>query len=121
MLLFAIPCELVRSESSERGHPVTPVDHRQIYYFGVVRHAGGQLRSSVDEGDEARALSPRQQAVGGDGRRALCRLLLGHLGVHCRATSSAPLAKKTPKAAAAGFMPEQLQPEEDGPSCHVTG
>ena len=112
MLLFAIPCELVRSESSERGHPVTPVDHRQIYYFGVVRHTGGQPRGSFDEGDEARALSPRQQAVGGDGRRALCRLLLGHLGVHCRATSSAPLAKKTPKAA--GFMAEQLQPEEDG-------
>ena len=109
MLLFAIPCEL---RELERGHPVTPVDHRQIYYFVVVRHVGGQLRSSVDEVDEARALSPRQQAVGGDGRRALCRLLLGHLGVHCRATSSAPLAKKTPKAA--GFMAEQLQPEEDG-------
>ena len=54
-------------------------------------------------------------------RCVLCRLLLGHLGVHCRATSSAPLAKKTPKAAAAGFMPEQLQPEEDGLSCHPTG
>ena len=46
----------------------------------------------------------------------MCRLVLGHLGVHCRATSSTPLAKKTPKAAE--FMAEQLQPEEDGLSCH---
>ena len=33
-LLFAIPCELVPSERSEGGQPVTPVEHRQICDFG---------------------------------------------------------------------------------------
>ena len=78
MLLFAIPCELVRSESSPAPNEATwrPPGHTRrpptsVLLWGRKTHAGGQLRSSVDEGDEARALSPRQQAVGGDGRRAL--------------------------------------------------
>ena len=62
-LLFPIPRELVPSEPSEGGQPVTPVEHRQICDFGVVRRADGQSRGGVDEDDKARALASRQPAV----------------------------------------------------------
>ena len=58
-LPFEIPCELVRSESFERGHPVTPVGHRQINDFGVVHdvlHREDVSPKAAHEGDETRAL-----------------------------------------------------------------
>ena len=92
-LLFPIPRELVPSEPSKGSQPVTPVEHRQICDFGVVRRADGQFKRGVDEDDKARALASRQQAVwrgggrargGGSGWLRLENLLRVRVGVRVR-------------------------------------
>ena len=53
-LLVAIACELVRSGRSERGHPVTPVDHRQVYLIDLRTQesegSGGERQKLVCSG-----------------------------------------------------------------------